>query len=80
MFSLQGVHNGQVSQYCLDNSKHKYDIYNSSYCSCLTVTCHRFQLLVFYPGDWTDQAQELLSHFSLAKDSLLAADCEVGSN
>ena len=41
------------------------------------VTCPRFQLLMFYPGDFTDQATELLTHFSEARESLLASDCEV---
>ena len=75
MFPLQGVHNGAVTEYSLDNSPHKYD--TALYIIWLIATCHRFQLLVFYPGDFTDQATELLTHFSKARDSLLASDCEV---
>ena len=37
----------------------------------------RFQLLLFYPGDWAKESQLLLSEFSKVKDSLVSSDCLV---
>jgi len=59
MSTLDGVLNGHVNKYSLENCKHK------------------FQLLIFYPGDFVKESQSLISQFSQVQESLLASDCKV---
>merc|ERR1712038_597054 len=47
---FEGVLNGQISQYSLENVKQK------------------FQLLLFYPGDWSAESELLLSSFSAEEE------------
>jgi len=37
----------------------------------------KFQLLVFYPGNWLDESENLLSTFSKAQNQLLQSECQV---
>jgi len=57
--SFPGLLNGQISQYCLENVKQK------------------FQVLVFYPGDWSPQSQALLTSFSSLTGGQERGDCLV---
>merc|ERR1711953_272929 len=50
---FEGVLNGQISQYSLENVKQK------------------FQLLLFYPGDWSAESELLLSCFSAEHSGLV---------
>jgi len=56
---FEGVLNGQISQYSLENVKQK------------------FQLLLFYPGDWSAESELLLSCFSAEHTGLVSTDCLV---
>jgi len=37
----------------------------------------KFQLLIFYPGDWLEESEDLLSQFSKAQNQLLQSECQV---
>ena len=47
-----------------------------SSCSWLVDIC-RFQVLVFYPGDWMEESESLLSVFSSVQSKLSALECQV---